>query len=106
MRFCARGPSGTFTASTPASLIVWTDLTIASGFGPFGGTISIVVTNSPCAILWPHRERLSSGPGSSASDFFSAVSRSLTTNDRRGERGRTAADIILLCSGAPPQHPP
>ena len=106
MRFCARGPSGTLTASTPASLIDWTDFTIASGFGPFGGTISIVVTNSPLAILWPHRDRDSSATGSCACDFLSSVSRSMTTNDRRGDSGLTASAIILMCSGVVPQQPP
>ena len=106
MRFCARGPSGTFTASTPASLIDCTDFTMASGFGPFGGVISIVVTNSPAAILRPQFERSGSGTGSTPALFFPFVSFSMTTKERRGESGRTASRMILMCSGVVPQQPP
>jgi hypothetical protein len=88
-------------------LIERTDSTILSGFGPFGGVISIVVTNSPRAILWPQRERVSSGYGSTPGPFSPAFPFfSTMTNVRRGESGRTASAIIFTCSGVVPQQPP
>ena len=57
IRLCARGPSGTLTASTPACLSRRTCSNIGAGSTPFGGTISTVVTNRPSASLAPSRER-------------------------------------------------
>ena len=51
MRLCARGPSGTFTASTPARFRARTLSIIWVASVPLGGTISTVVTNSWCASL-------------------------------------------------------
>ena len=63
MRDCARGPSGTFTASTPAALSARHCASIGVGSTPLGGTISTLVTSSPRAIFAPHRERSASGTG-------------------------------------------
>ena len=61
MRLCARGPSGTFTASTPATLSASTPSSIAVASTPRGGTISTDVTNSLRAILAAQRERRANG---------------------------------------------
>src|SRR5256886_3963439 len=49
MRLWARGPSGTFTASTPAALSARHCSSIGVGSTPLGGTISTLVTSSPLA---------------------------------------------------------
>src|SRR5947208_1862887 len=49
MRLWARGPSGTFTASTPAALSARHCSSIGVGSTPLGGTISTLVTSSPRA---------------------------------------------------------
>src|SRR6266699_2617172 len=49
MRLCARGPSGTLTASTPAFLSARHCSSIGAGSTPLGGTISTLVTSSPRA---------------------------------------------------------
>ena len=49
MRLCARGPSGTLTASTPAAFSAATSRSILLASTPRGGTISTDVTNSPRA---------------------------------------------------------
>src|SRR5882762_9106873 len=54
--FCARGPSGTFTASTPAFFNARHCSSIGAGSMPLGGTISTLVTSSPRASLLPQRD--------------------------------------------------
>jgi len=76
------------------------------GFGPFGGVISIVVTNSPLAIFFPQFERVAIADGSTPACSCCLPFPSTTTNARRGESGRTASAIILMCSGVVPQQPP
>ncbi len=63
MRLCARGPSGTFTASTPARFNPSTPSSILVASTPRGGTISTLVTNSPAAILAAQRDRSAKGTG-------------------------------------------
>src|SRR2546430_9838944 len=55
MRLWARGPSGTFTASTPAALRARHCSSIGVASTPLGGTISTEVTSSPRASLAPQR---------------------------------------------------
>ena len=47
MRLCARGPSGTFTASTPAAFNRPTSASMRVASTPRGGTISTDVTKAP-----------------------------------------------------------
>ena len=54
----------------------------------------------------PQFERAAIGTGSTPLLFFPFVSRSMTTNDRFGDSGRTASRMILMCSGVVPQQPP
>src|SRR2546426_4512297 len=61
MRLWARGPSGTFTASTPAALSARHCSSIGVGSTPLGGTISTLVTSSPLASFAPQHERADSG---------------------------------------------
>src|SRR2546425_5238227 len=61
MRLCARGPSGTLTASTPAAFKARHCANIGAGSTPRGGTISTVVTSWPAASLAPKHDRLASG---------------------------------------------
>src|SRR2546430_12473095 len=61
MRLWARGPSGTFTASTPAALSARHCSSIGAGSTPLGGTISTLVTSSPLASFAPQHERADSG---------------------------------------------
>src|SRR5512138_383889 len=61
IRLCARGPSGTLTASTPASLSFRTSATIRDASTPRGGTISTDVTNSPAAMRDAKRDRSANG---------------------------------------------
>src|SRR6266545_4595319 len=63
MRLCARGPSGTLTASTPAALSARHCSSIGFGSTPFGGTISTLVTISPRASFAPQRDFSASGTG-------------------------------------------
>ena len=63
MRDWARGPSGTLTASTPASFKLRTPSIIFDGSQPLGGTISTLVTNWLSAILAAKRERSANGEG-------------------------------------------
>src|SRR5262249_14957466 len=91
---------------TPASLMARTDSTIFSGFGPFGGTISMVVTNSPAAILRPQFERCTSGSGSWPVSPLACAARPVATNRRGGQGGGAAAGLFLMCSGVVPQQPP
>ena len=83
-----------------------TDSTILSGLGPLGGVISMVVTNSPLAIFEPQCERCGSGTGSLPLSPLPFASRSMMTKDRRGDSGRTASAMVLMCSGVVPQQPP
>src|SRR5215210_1170745 len=63
MRDWARGPSGTLTASTPASFKKLTFSSIFSGSQPLGGTISTEVTNLPSDILFARRAFSGRGVG-------------------------------------------
>jgi len=63
MRLWARGPSGTFTASTPAALSARLCASIGAGSTPLGGTISTLVTSSPRASFAPQRDFATSGAG-------------------------------------------
>ena len=51
IRIIARGPSGTFTASTPAARSRCTLSMTSAGSHPFEGRISTLVTNSPAVIF-------------------------------------------------------
>src|SRR3989442_1356775 len=62
MRLCARGPSGTLTAATPAALSARHCSSMGVGSTPFGGTISTLVTNSPHASLRPQSQRSAPAP--------------------------------------------
>src|ERR1041385_2429995 len=64
MRLCARGPSGTFTASTPAVLSAFTSASIFVASTPRGGTISTDVTKVPAANFAAKCDRLAKGTGS------------------------------------------
>src|SRR4051812_50048868 len=64
IRLCARGPSGTLTASTPASLSFRTSATMREPSTPRGGTISTDVTNSPAAMREANRDRSGNGVAS------------------------------------------
>ena len=72
MRLCARGPSGTFTASTPARRSAVTSCSIRLASTPRGGTISTDVTNSPRASFAAHRERSANGDGRDAASATDA----------------------------------
>jgi hypothetical protein len=61
MRVWARGPSGMFTASTPASLSSLIDSSVDLASQPFGGSTSTEVTNSPRATFRDHFDRSSGG---------------------------------------------
>ncbi len=64
MRLCARGPSGTFTASTPASFSFRTSAIMRDASTPRGGTISTDDTNSAFASFAAHFDRSANGTGS------------------------------------------
>ena len=66
----------------------------------------MVVTNSPLASFRPQFERSASGFGSNPGWSAALPWLSMTTKLRRGESGRTASAIILMCSGVVPQQPP
>jgi hypothetical protein len=63
IRLWARGPSGTFTASTPPAFSAATSFSIFSASTPRGGTISTDATISPRAIFAAHFERCAKGTG-------------------------------------------
>src|SRR5215218_70626 len=63
MRLCARGPSGTLTASTPSRFSAATSESILLASTPRGGTISTDVTISPFAIFAAKCERSANGTG-------------------------------------------
>ncbi len=63
MRLCARGPSGTLTASTPPAFSARHCSSIGCGSMPLGGTISTLVTSSPRASFAPQRDFSASGTG-------------------------------------------
>ncbi len=107
MRICARGPSGTFTASSPARFSRRTPASMAAGATPFGGTISTLVTSSPAASLRPRRERSASASGATAPSSPSVTrSTSSRVRLRPGDMARTASPMRRMCAGVVPQHPP
>ena len=83
MRLWARGPSGTFTASTPAALSARHCSSIGVGSTPLGGTISTLVTSSPLASFAPQHERADSGTSSTPAGAVT-VSRDTTAGWCRG----------------------
>ncbi len=83
MRLWARGPSGTFTASTPAALSARHCSSMGVGSTPLGGTISTLVTSLPAASLAPQRERAARGTSSTPAGG-ATVSRECTTGWCRG----------------------
>ena len=75
IRALARGESGTLIAWTPFFASSAAPASSFSQSNPLGGTISTIVTNSPCAIRRPTPERSASGRASTAglaSPFTSA----------------------------------
>src|SRR5881296_2862953 len=83
MRLWARGPSGTFTASTPAALSARHCSSIGVGYTPLGGTISTLVTSSHLASFAHQHERADSGTSSPPARAVT-VSRDTTVGWFRG----------------------
>src|SRR2546428_665890 len=83
IRLWARGPSGTFTASTPAALSARHCSSIGVGSTPLGGTISTLVTSSPLASFAPQQERAASGTSSTPAGG-SVASRGQLLGERLG----------------------
>src|SRR5262249_31354552 len=104
MRDWARGPSGTLTASTPASFRLRTPSIIFDGSQPLGGTISTLVTNWLLAILAAKRERSAKGAGSILAPGAGPLTGARAPG--RGLDARAAFTIGLMCSGVVPQQPP
>src|SRR3989442_13070071 len=105
IRLCARGPSGTLTASTPAALRARHCSSIGVASTPLGGTISTLVTSSPLASFAPQHERADNGTSSTPAGA-AIVSRDTTTGWWRGTTLATYSRIFLMCSGVVPQQPP
>src|SRR5262245_60735718 len=101
---CARAPSATLTASTPASFNNRTPSSIFEGSQPFGGTISTEVTNSALQIFFAKRERSACGTTCTSGGFSSGTK--TRTVERPGDSAAAAFAICLMCSGVVPQQPP
>src|SRR2546423_14214965 len=105
MRLCARGPSGTLTASTPAAFNARHCASIGVASTPLGGTISTLVTSSPRASLAPQLERAASGTSSTPAGGAGG-SRDTTPGWGRGAPPAPQTRVFFVCSrGLPPPAP-
>src|SRR2546423_11726069 len=105
MRLCARGPSGTLTASTPAAFNARHCASIGVASTPLGGTISTEVTSSPRASLAPQRERAASGTSATPAGG-GIVSRDTTAGGGRGTAPAAESRQFFDVSGGVALQPP
>ena len=106
MRADARGLSGMLTASTPTDFTNRAPSISLRMSIPFGGTISTIVTNSPCSELRSQSRPLLERHRRDRFRSRSSALRVRRVSFRAPHPTRRADFITRMCSGVVPQHPP